>query len=232
MALMPVTAMQGDLAVDDTSVGLGPIRACERHDIVQTVGVSATVEGYMNSLEALGLSSTIKELPLSPDQLHEYSLRARKVLLSLLHPDRGGKHDDFVRIEGATEPLKSRDGFDRALRGLNSSPNPQLLLKNQQLQSQVKDLEWRIKRQEKEIESLFIRLVNANTSKHSQESPKNSKHSQEWLNIEEAAERLHTSRDWLYRHWKELSFAVKLSPKQIRFSAKGIEEYLEEKQVW
>ena len=50
------------------------------------------------------------------------------------------------------------------------------------------------------------------------------------LNIEEAAERLKTSKDWLYRHWRKLPFTVQLSPKQLRFSAKGIERYLEEKQ--
>ena len=50
------------------------------------------------------------------------------------------------------------------------------------------------------------------------------------LTIEEAAERLKTSKDWLYRHWRKLPFTVQLSPKQLRFSTKGIERYLEEKQ--
>ena len=43
----------------------------------------------------------------------------------------------------------------------------------------------------------------------------------------ELAERLGTSTDWVYRHWKELPFTVKLSPRQLRFSAKGLEQYLE-----
>jgi predicted DNA-binding transcriptional regulator AlpA len=42
----------------------------------------------------------------------------------------------------------------------------------------------------------------------------------------ELAERLGTSMDWVYRHWKELPFTVKLSPRQLRFSAKGLEQYL------
>jgi len=32
------------------------------------------------------------------------------------------------------------------------------------------------------------------------------------LTISEAAEALHTSKDWLYRHWKTLPFTVRLSP--------------------
>ncbi len=50
------------------------------------------------------------------------------------------------------------------------------------------------------------------------------------LTVSEAAEKLHTSKDWLYRHWKTLPFTVRLSPKQLRFSSKGIERYIEEKQ--
>jgi predicted DNA-binding transcriptional regulator AlpA len=42
----------------------------------------------------------------------------------------------------------------------------------------------------------------------------------------ELAERLGTSMDWVYRHWKELPFTVKLSPRQLRFSEKGLEQYL------
>ena len=46
----------------------------------------------------------------------------------------------------------------------------------------------------------------------------------------ELAERLGTSMDWVYRHWKELPFTVKLSPRQLRFSEKGLEQYLERSQ--
>jgi len=42
----------------------------------------------------------------------------------------------------------------------------------------------------------------------------------------ELAERLGTSMDWVYRHWKELPFTVKLSPRQLRFSEKGLDQYL------
>ncbi len=46
------------------------------------------------------------------------------------------------------------------------------------------------------------------------------------LKIDEAAERLQTSKDWLYRHWQVLPFARKLSRKQLRFSSTGIDEYV------
>jgi predicted DNA-binding transcriptional regulator AlpA len=52
----------------------------------------------------------------------------------------------------------------------------------------------------------------------------------ELLTITEAATRLKTTKDWLYRNWKKLPFTVSLSPRQLRFSAKGIERYIEEHQ--
>jgi predicted DNA-binding transcriptional regulator AlpA len=49
------------------------------------------------------------------------------------------------------------------------------------------------------------------------------------LDITEAAEILKTTKDYLYRHWRELPFAFELSPRQIRFSLKGIHTYIEER---
>ena len=49
------------------------------------------------------------------------------------------------------------------------------------------------------------------------------------LDIGEAAEVLKTTKDYLYRHWRELPFAFEFSPRQIRFSLKGIHDYIEEK---
>ncbi len=46
------------------------------------------------------------------------------------------------------------------------------------------------------------------------------------IDIEEAAKILCTSTDFLYRHWQEFPFARKLSRKQLRFSARGIDEWL------
>lgn len=44
------------------------------------------------------------------------------------------------------------------------------------------------------------------------------------LTVEEAAQRLGTSKDWLYRHANKLPFTVRLGSRQLRFSAKGIEQ--------
>ena len=49
------------------------------------------------------------------------------------------------------------------------------------------------------------------------------------LTVTEAAERLKTSPDWLYRHASRLPFTVRLAPKQLRFSSQGIEKYLQQR---
>jgi len=50
------------------------------------------------------------------------------------------------------------------------------------------------------------------------------------LTVTEAAERLGTSCDWLYRHAHKLPFTVRLGSRQLRFSSKGIERYLRNRQ--
>ena len=45
------------------------------------------------------------------------------------------------------------------------------------------------------------------------------------LTIDEAAAKLGTTRDWLRRH-PHLPFVVRLSPGQVRYSAKGIERFI------
>ena len=52
------------------------------------------------------------------------------------------------------------------------------------------------------------------------------------LTVEEAAERLGTSRDWLYRKAHKLPFTVRLGARQLRFSSKGIDRYLRTRQGW
>jgi predicted DNA-binding transcriptional regulator AlpA len=49
------------------------------------------------------------------------------------------------------------------------------------------------------------------------------------LTIGEAAARLQTSEDYLYRNWKNYPFARKLSRKQLRFSSRGIDDFLKGK---
>lgn len=50
------------------------------------------------------------------------------------------------------------------------------------------------------------------------------------LTVEEASQRLGTSKDWLYRNARKLPFTVRLAPRQLRFSSKGIERYLRNRQ--
>jgi predicted DNA-binding transcriptional regulator AlpA len=50
------------------------------------------------------------------------------------------------------------------------------------------------------------------------------------LTVEEAASRLGTSEDWLYRHAPKLPFTVRLAPRQLRFSSQGIAKYLQRRQ--
>jgi predicted DNA-binding transcriptional regulator AlpA len=46
------------------------------------------------------------------------------------------------------------------------------------------------------------------------------------LKIDEAAARLGTSPDWLYRNANRFSFTVRLSSRQLRFSARGIDLFI------
>lgn len=48
------------------------------------------------------------------------------------------------------------------------------------------------------------------------------------LTVEEAAQRLHISKEWLYHHWKRLPFAIKFAQRSLRFSSQGIDEYIQE----
>ncbi len=50
------------------------------------------------------------------------------------------------------------------------------------------------------------------------------------IDVEEAAKILCTSPDYLYRAWRKLPYAVKLSRKQLRFSEQGIYKYIAEQQ--
>jgi len=50
------------------------------------------------------------------------------------------------------------------------------------------------------------------------------------LTVEEAASRLGTSEDWLYRHAAKVPFTVRLAPRHLRFSSQGITTYLERRQ--
>jgi predicted DNA-binding transcriptional regulator AlpA len=50
------------------------------------------------------------------------------------------------------------------------------------------------------------------------------------LDVNRAAERLGTSKDWLYRHAVKLPFTIRLGARQLRFSANGIARYIRQRQ--
>jgi hypothetical protein len=49
------------------------------------------------------------------------------------------------------------------------------------------------------------------------------------LDVETAAKRLSTTKDWLYRHSRQLAFTVRQG-RSIRFSSAGIERYIRSRQ--
>jgi predicted DNA-binding transcriptional regulator AlpA len=50
------------------------------------------------------------------------------------------------------------------------------------------------------------------------------------LDVEEAAERLGTSADWLYRNARRLPFTVRVGSRQLRFSVEGINRWIANRQ--
>src|SRR5438094_10005108 len=68
-------------------------------------------------------------------------------------------------------------------------------------------------------------LETALAARLAQAAPTNGPHQDQLLMIEEAAAKLGTTRDWLRRH-PHLPFVVRLSPGQVRYSAKGIERFI------
>jgi excisionase family DNA binding protein len=53
----------------------------------------------------------------------------------------------------------------------------------------------------------------------------------ELLTVTEAATVLKTTKDWLYRNANELPFTVRLSRKQLRFSAEGLHRWIQDQQT-
>ena len=49
------------------------------------------------------------------------------------------------------------------------------------------------------------------------------------LDVAEAAQKLGTTRDWLYRNATRLPFTVRLGRRQLRFSARGIGEFIHQR---
>jgi predicted DNA-binding transcriptional regulator AlpA len=73
--------------------------------------------------------------------------------------------------------------------------------------------------------ALLARLLTDPTSLSSQ-----SVDSDELLDVAETAQRMGTSKDWLYRHADQLPFTVRLGSRQLRFSAHGLAQYIRKRQ--
>lgn len=70
---------------------------------------------------------------------------------------------------------------------------------------------------------LIARVGLGNTDAHEREAPDS------LLTVQDAATRLQTSTDWLYRNHCKLPFTIK-NGRQVRFSSKGIDRYIRERQ--
>ncbi len=49
------------------------------------------------------------------------------------------------------------------------------------------------------------------------------------LTVEEAAQKLGVPKDWVYRRAKKLPFTVRLGPRHLRFSLRGIEGFIRQR---
>ena len=117
-------------------------------------------------------------------------------------------------------------------RGLGGFLNPPLVPSLDELAAD------RSKAAELPPESLRVLYVRANelagfllaSLLTSKESPGTPKAAERLLAVEEAARRLAVTVDWLYRHARALPFTVKNGGRQVRFSERGIERYIRERQ--
>src|SRR5262249_1935050 len=149
-------------------------------------------EKMSNPLEALGFSPTFKKLKLTKEQKFEYVLRVRKVLLSLIHPDRGGSHEAYVKFQQETQCLSTKEGFNQALQELQ--PESKVI---SELQAYIVDLKDDIER------------LQARVKKHVNDR---------WIGVREAHKLTGISEYYLKTYWSQLGFPAKEVPSQgLRF---------------
>jgi predicted DNA-binding transcriptional regulator AlpA len=81
-----------------------------------------------------------------------------------------------------------------------------------------------------DVSALLLRLaafLTVVSTRHATREPRSDPAGDTLLDVNAAAERLCVSRDWVYRHGKRLPFAVRVGRKHLRFSAKGIDRWLQ-----
>jgi hypothetical protein len=112
-----------------------------------------------NPLESIGLSPTILDLGLSPDDLYEYCRRIARDLLARVHPDRhnGVASPLVAKFSNAFNLLNDREMFDAALSSFRAKDS-QLRKENADLRADIRTLRTRVRNLEKEITFLTERL--------------------------------------------------------------------------
>ena len=80
------------------------------------------------------------------------------------------------------------------------------------------------------LENAFSDLVRQAVRAEVQEIVRLIRDEDRLLTIDQVAQRLSVSRDWVYRHGKRLSFTRKLGPKLVRFSESGLQKWLKAKE--
>jgi excisionase family DNA binding protein len=78
------------------------------------------------------------------------------------------------------------------------------------------------------FETAFSELVRQAMQAEVQEIVRFIRHQDRLLTIDQVAEQLFVSKDWVYRNGKKLTFTKKLGPKMVRFSEPGLQKWLKE----
>jgi excisionase family DNA binding protein len=78
------------------------------------------------------------------------------------------------------------------------------------------------------LESAFLELVRQAVRAEVREILGLLRDEDRLLTIDQVAQRLSVSKDWVYRNGRRLTFTRKLGPKLIRFSEAGLQKWLKE----
>jgi excisionase family DNA binding protein len=80
------------------------------------------------------------------------------------------------------------------------------------------------------LEKAFSELVRQAVRAEVQEIVRLIREEDRLLTIDQVAQRLSVSREWVYRNGKRLGFTRKLGPKMVRFSESGLQKWLKAKE--
>jgi excisionase family DNA binding protein len=80
------------------------------------------------------------------------------------------------------------------------------------------------------FENAFSELVRQAVRAEFQEIVRLIRDKDRLLTIDQVAQQLSVSRDWVYRDGKRLNFTRRLGPKMVRFSESGLEKWLKDKE--